>query len=46
VKKTGSFRDALIFVAGAALLAIFSYVVIVGDIKRLELQPEVRPQAG
>jgi ACS family glucarate transporter-like MFS transporter len=46
VKKTGSFNDALIFVAAAALLAIFSYVVIVGEIKRLELQPEVRPQAG
>jgi len=37
VKKTGSFNDALIFVGAAALLAIFSYVVIVGEIKRLEL---------
>jgi ACS family glucarate transporter-like MFS transporter len=37
VGKTGSFNDALIFVAAAALLAIFSYVVIVGEIKRLEL---------
>jgi len=38
VKKTGSFNDALIFVGAAALLAIFSYVVIVGEIKRLELR--------
>jgi len=37
VKKTGSFHDALIFVGATALLAIFSYVVIVGEIKRLEL---------
>jgi ACS family glucarate transporter-like MFS transporter len=37
VQKTGSFNDALIFVGVAALLAIFSYVVIVGKIKRLEL---------
>jgi ACS family glucarate transporter-like MFS transporter len=40
VKKTGSFNDALIFVGIAALLAIFSYVVIVGEIKRLELPPQ------
>jgi ACS family glucarate transporter-like MFS transporter len=39
VKRTNSFHDALIFVAAAPLLAIFSYVVIVGDIKRLELPP-------
>jgi len=39
VKKTGSFDDALIFVGSAALLAIFSYLVIVGEIKRLEFQP-------
>ncbi|MGP8258758.1 MAG: MFS transporter [Acidobacteriaceae bacterium] len=37
VQKTHSFNDALIYVAAAALLAIFSYVVIVGEIKRLEL---------
>jgi ACS family glucarate transporter-like MFS transporter len=35
--KTGSFNHALIFVDVTALLAIFSYVVIVGEIKRLEL---------
>jgi len=39
VKKTGSFNDALIFVGVTALVAIFSYVVIVGEIKRLELHP-------
>jgi ACS family glucarate transporter-like MFS transporter len=39
VKRTGSFNDALVFVGAAALLAIFSYVVIVGEIKRLELGP-------
>jgi ACS family glucarate transporter-like MFS transporter len=39
VKKTGSFHDALVFVGLTALLAIFSYLVIVGEIKRLELQP-------
>lgn len=45
VKKTGSFDDALIFVSGTALLAIFSYVVIVGEIKRLELGPQPRAEA-
>jgi MFS transporter, ACS family, glucarate transporter len=39
VKKTGSFNDALIFVGVAALMAIVSYVVIVGEIKRLKLRP-------
>lgn len=39
VKKTHSFNDALIFVGASALLAIFSYLFIVGDIKRLELTP-------
>jgi len=37
VQKTGSFNDALIFVGATALMAIFSYVFIVGEIKRLEL---------
>jgi len=39
VTRTGSFNDALIFVGATALLAIFSYLVIVGDIRRLELRP-------
>jgi ACS family glucarate transporter-like MFS transporter len=38
VAKTGSFNDALVFVGLTALVAIFSYVVIVGEIKRLELR--------
>jgi ACS family glucarate transporter-like MFS transporter len=42
VKRTGSFHGALVFVVAAALLAIFSYVVIVGDIRRLELGPTTR----
>jgi ACS family glucarate transporter-like MFS transporter len=37
VKKTGSFDYALIFVGLAALMAIVSYLFIVGDIKRLQL---------
>jgi MFS transporter, ACS family, glucarate transporter len=44
VKKTGSFNDALIFVGVTALMAIFSYLVIVGEIKRLELSPQTRQE--
>ncbi|MCU5772621.1 MFS transporter [Erwiniaceae bacterium BAC15a-03b] len=40
VKATGHFEWALVFVAVHALLAIFSYLVIVGPIKRLELKAE------
>jgi MFS transporter, ACS family, glucarate transporter len=39
VAKAGSFNSALAFVGLTALLAIFSYVVIVGEIKRLQLEP-------
>jgi ACS family glucarate transporter-like MFS transporter len=46
VKKTGSFNDALIFVGVAALMAIVSYVVIVGEIKRLELLPPSKEAAS
>jgi ACS family glucarate transporter-like MFS transporter len=38
--KTGSFNNALVFVGVTALVAIFSYVVIVGEIKRLELRTQ------
>ena len=41
VKRTGSFNDALIFVGATALLAIFSYLVVTGEIRRLTLQTEV-----
>jgi len=37
VRATGSFNGALIFVGANALLNIVSYLVIVGDIKRMEL---------
>jgi ACS family glucarate transporter-like MFS transporter len=38
VKYTGSFNGALVFVGINALLAIVCYLVIVGDIKRVELK--------
>ena len=37
-KRSGNFNAALIFVGATALVAIFSYLIIVGDIKRLELK--------
>src|SRR6185437_12026142 len=37
VQKTGSFHDALLFVGSIAVLAIVSYVPIVGEIRRLEV---------
>ncbi|MES2390267.1 MAG: MFS transporter [Acidobacteriota bacterium] len=40
VAKTGSFQYALVFVGLTALMAIVSYLFIVGDIHRLQLQPE------
>ena len=36
---TGSYDGALIFVGATAVMAIFSYLVIVRDIKRIELVP-------
>ena len=36
---TGSFNGALIYVGIHALVAVFSYLVLVGDIKRIELKP-------
>ncbi|MDP9038219.1 MAG: MFS transporter [Acidobacteriota bacterium] len=38
-QRTGTFEAALLFVSAAALVAIFSYLVIVGQIRRLELHP-------
>jgi ACS family glucarate transporter-like MFS transporter len=38
VKGTGSFNGALIFVGANALVTIFSYLVVVGEIKRVELK--------
>lgn len=38
VQWTNSFNGALVFVAANALIAIVSYLVVVGEIKRVELQ--------
>jgi MFS transporter, ACS family, glucarate transporter len=38
VQATGSFNLALVFVAVNALLAIFSYLVVVGPLRRLEIK--------
>lgn len=37
VAGTGAFFYALIYVGGAALLGVFAYLVILGDVKRIEL---------
>lgn len=39
VGTTGSFNGALIYVGIHALVAVLSYLVLVGDIKRIELKP-------
>jgi len=41
VQYTGSFDGALVFVALNAVVAAFSYLFIVGDIERMELNPHV-----
>ncbi|MFX1765015.1 MFS transporter [Paraburkholderia sp. A1RI-2L] len=38
VARTGSFNGALVFVGANALLTVFSYLVIVKDIRRVELR--------
>jgi ACS family glucarate transporter-like MFS transporter len=38
IQVTGSFDDALLFIGANSLLAILSYLVVVGEIKRLELR--------
>jgi len=42
---TGSFNGALVYVGVHALVAVFSFLVIVGEIRRVELPP-VRGAAG
>jgi ACS family D-galactonate transporter-like MFS transporter len=37
VATTGSFVWALAMMTGVALLGVFSYVVILGDVKRVEI---------
>ncbi|PWW12700.1 MFS transporter [Mangrovibacter plantisponsor] len=39
IGMTGSFHGALIYVGIHALVAVLSFLVIVGDIKRIELKP-------
>ncbi|MNL87491.1 putative glucarate transporter [compost metagenome] len=38
ISSTGSFKWALVFVGCNALVAVFSYLVIVGPIKRVVLK--------
>ena len=38
ISSTGSFKWALVYVGANALVAVFSYLVIVGPIKRVELR--------
>ena len=46
ISTTGSFKWALVYVGANALVAVFSYLVIVGPIKRIELRdtPRDSPQ--
>jgi MFS transporter, ACS family, glucarate transporter len=46
VKKTGSFNDVLIFVGATAVMAIVSYLPLVGEIKRVELKPSPLPASA
>jgi ACS family glucarate transporter-like MFS transporter len=46
VKHTGSFQDALIFVGATALLAIIAYLPIVGEIRRVEMNPALIQGTG
>ena len=43
VEGSGKFNGALMFVGANAIAAILCYLLIVGEIKRLELAPETRP---
>jgi ACS family D-galactonate transporter-like MFS transporter len=40
VGATGSFVGGLTYIAVVALIGVFSYVFIVGDVRRIELSPE------
>jgi len=41
IHQTGSFASALVYVGANALGAIFCYLFVVGEIKRLELPAEI-----
>jgi ACS family glucarate transporter-like MFS transporter len=45
IQTTGSFNGALVFVSANALIAALSYLVIVGEIKRMELNKSYSGQA-
>ncbi len=40
IRATGSFVGALIFVSGIALVGAFSYIFVLGDVRRIELENE------
>ena len=40
IQTTGSFNGALVFIGANALVAILSYLLIVGEIRRLVLRKE------
>ena len=44
ISATGSFKWALVYVGANALVAVFSYLVIVGPIKRIELRDTPRDE--
>jgi ACS family glucarate transporter-like MFS transporter len=46
LRATGSFNGALIFVGANALGAVLCYVLVVGEIKRLELTAAPQPKAA
>ena len=46
VQITGSFNGALVFVAANALVTVFSYLFVVGEIKRLEIDHDVHGAQG
>jgi ACS family glucarate transporter-like MFS transporter len=48
ISSTGSFKWALVFVGANAVVAVFSYIFIVGEIKRVELKepPTKGPVTG
>jgi MFS transporter, ACS family, glucarate transporter len=43
VKEMGSFDLALVYIGLVALIGAFSYLVIVGPLRRLEVEPEAEP---
>jgi len=45
IAATGSFKLALVFIGANAFVAAFSYLVIVGEIKRFELKG-LKPEAN